>query len=407
MDALATWVFWLSASCLAYIYAGFPLVVAVVGRLRRRAVRKADVTPSVTLVIAAYNEEAVIADRLENALALDYPPDRLEILVAADGCSDGTDAIVSSFGARGVRLLSLPRRGKIPALEAAIAQATGDILVFSDANVMCRPLALRALVRNFADPTVGGVAGNVGYRLAEGCESSSRGESLYWDYDTRLKQLESDTGSVVSAHGALYAIRRSLHRPIGDAAVTDDFAISTQVVEQRYRLVFEPEALASEVAVPEAAREFGRRVRLMTRGLRGVALRRRLLNPFRFGFYALVLFSHKVQRRLAPVFLVLLAAATVWLAPGSRFYAAVTLGLAALVTLAAAGFVMRRTASGRSKLLYVPFYYCMANAACAAAIVQFILGRRVASWQPQRHAAVGRAESRPWRPASARRRSRA
>ena len=126
---------------------------------------------------------------------------------------------------------------------------------------MCHPGALRALARNFADPTVGGVAGRTAYRLEKGSESSSQGESLYWDYDTRLKQLESQTGSIVSAHGGLYAVRRSLYRPVSDSAVTDDFAISTEVVAQGYRLVFEPAALASEVAVPEAGREFRRRVR--------------------------------------------------------------------------------------------------------------------------------------------------
>jgi cellulose synthase/poly-beta-1,6-N-acetylglucosamine synthase-like glycosyltransferase len=390
MDQLAAWAFWLSAAGLAYVYAGFAGVVAVVGRLRRKVVRRAPVTPSVTLVIAAYNEEDIIAERLENALALDYPADRLEIIVAADGCTDDTDAIVRRYAGRNVRLLTLPRRGKIHALEAAVAHATGDVLVFSDANVMCHRMALRAMVRNFADPEVGGVAGHVVYRLEEGSESSSRGESLYWDYDTRLKQLESDAGSIVSAHGALYAIRRALYRPLDDTAVTDDFAISTQVVEQGYRLVFEPAALASEVAVPEAAREFGRRVRLMTRGLRGVVLRRRLLNPFRFGFYALVLFSHKVLRRLAPAFLLVLAASSAWLAPTAPFYAAAAAAQGMLYALAILGFALRRTRAGRLKALYIPFYYCMANAACALAIVHLLVGHRIASWQPQRHAAARR-----------------
>jgi cellulose synthase/poly-beta-1,6-N-acetylglucosamine synthase-like glycosyltransferase len=310
MHSAATWVFWLSVASLAYIYGGFAMLVGGVGWLRRRTVRAAAVTPRVSLIVAAHNEEAVIADRLDNALALDYPTDRFEILVAADGCTDGTEAIVERYADRGVHLLSLPRHGKLRALDAAVARATGEVLVFSDANIMCHAGALRALARNFADPAVGGVAGHTRYRQAEGSESSSEGESLYWDYDTWLKQLESYTGSVVSAHGGLYAIRRSLYRPVTDLAVTDDFAISTGVIEQGYRLVFEPEAQATEFAVPAAQREFRRRVRLMTRGLRGVLVRRRLLNPFRFGFYAVVLFSHKVLRRTAPLCLVALAVAS-------------------------------------------------------------------------------------------------
>jgi cellulose synthase/poly-beta-1,6-N-acetylglucosamine synthase-like glycosyltransferase len=385
MTGLAAWAFWISVACLLYVYAGFPLLVALVGWLRRREVRVAPVTPGVTLIIAAYNEEAVIGERLENALALDYPPERLQILVAADGCSDRTEAIARRYADRGVDVLSLPRQGKIRALNEAATRATGEILVFSDANIMCHPRALRALVRNFADPDVGGVAGHTGYRLEAGSESSSEGERLYWDYDTWLKRLESATGSIVSAHGGLYAVRRRLFQPIADSAVTDDFAISTAVVEQGYRLVFEPDARASEYAVPQAQREFRRRVRLMTRGLRGVVLRRSLLNPARFGFYAIVLFSHKVLRRLVPIPLIVIAATSASLASTHPFYLVAAAGQAAFYTLAAAGFVLRRAASGRLKLVYVPFYYCMANAACGVALVQLLRGRRIELWQPQRH----------------------
>jgi cellulose synthase/poly-beta-1,6-N-acetylglucosamine synthase-like glycosyltransferase len=249
MRTAAVWGFWLSIIYLVYVYAGFPALVAVVGTVKRRDVRKAPVTPTLTLVIAAYNEERVIASRLENALESDYPPDRLQILVASDGSTDATERIVGGYAGRGVQQLRLARRGKIHALDEAVRQAGGEILVFSDANTMCVPGALRALASNFADPAVGGVAGRTGYRLPTNGESSSRGECLYWDYDTRLKQLESLTGSVVSAHGGLYAIRRALYRPSPDPAVTDDFAISTTVVDQGFRLVFEPDACATEDAV--------------------------------------------------------------------------------------------------------------------------------------------------------------
>ena len=387
MNGVAAWAFWLSVAFLAYVYAGFPLLVALVGWLRRRGVRTAPVSPRVSLIIAAYNEEAVIGERLENALALDYPPDRLQVLVAADGCSDATEAVARKYADRGVEVLSLPRQGKIRALNAAAAAATGEVLVFSDANIMCHPHALRALVRNFGDPAVGGVAGHISYRLEEASESSGRGESLYWDYDTWLKRLESATGSIVSAHGGLYAVRRDLYRPVTDSAVTDDFAISTAVIEQGYRLVFEPAARGTEYAVPQAQREFRRRVRLMTRGLRGVILRHRLLNPARFGFYAVVLFSHKVLRRLVPVPLVVIAASSAYLAPTGPLYLAAAGAQALFYSLAALGFVLRRAASGHLKVVCVPFYYCMANAACGVALVELVRGRRIELWQPQRHQA--------------------
>jgi cellulose synthase/poly-beta-1,6-N-acetylglucosamine synthase-like glycosyltransferase len=205
------------------------------------------------------------------------------------------------------------------------------------------------------------------------------------DYDTWLKQLESRSGSIVSAQGALYAVRRNLYQPVMDLAVTDDFAISTAVVEQGYRLVFEPGARATEFAVPESGREFRRRVRLMTRGLRAVLLRRRLLNPMRFGFYSVVLFSHKVLRRLAWIPLFGLTLSSAYLAQSSAYYAGVITLLALFYTLAFLGFLLRRSSAGRKKFFYIPFYYCMANAASVVAVVQLLRRRRIELWQPQRH----------------------
>jgi cellulose synthase/poly-beta-1,6-N-acetylglucosamine synthase-like glycosyltransferase len=384
MSDAAVWVFWSSIAFLVYAYGGFVLLVGAVGLWLRRGVRKLPITPSVTLIIAAYNEEEVIAERLDNALALDYPRDRLQILVASDGSTDRTEEIVASYASQGVLLLALPRRGKIRTLNAAAARATGKILVFTDANIMCRPDTLRALVANFADPRVGGVAGHTTYTLDPGSESSSYGERLYWRYDTWLKKLESQTGSIVSAHGGLYAIRRVLFRPIPDGAVTDDFAISTSVIAEGYRLVFEPEALATEAAVPEAQREFRRRVRLMTRGLRGVFLRRRLLNPRRYGFYSVVLASHKLARRLVPVSLAIIAVASVAAWPHGLVYQAAVIGQALFYGMAAIGYLLRRSRAGRLKVLYIPFYYCMANVACSIAWVHALRGRRIEVWQPQR-----------------------
>jgi cellulose synthase/poly-beta-1,6-N-acetylglucosamine synthase-like glycosyltransferase len=381
--------FWLSLLALVYGYAGYPLLIAIVGKLRARVVRRAPVTPTMTLIIAAYNEETGIAERLENALAVDYPLAALDVLVASDGSSDATAAIVAGYAPRGVRLLELPRQGKIPALNEAVRHARGEILVFSDANIHFHPQALRALARNFADPEVGGVAGNSTYHLPAGGESSSRGEGLYWRYDSWLKEMESRTGSIVSAHGGLYAIRRDLYRPLVETAVTDDFAISTGVIVQGRRLVFDAEALAYELAIPEANREFRRKVRLMTRAWRSVALRRALLNPFRHGFYSVVLFSHKVLRRLLPLVLLVLLACSLLLAREGGVYLAAAVGQLLFYALAAFGFLARRARLGMLRAIYVPFYYCLANAAALVALAQFVAGTRIALWEPQRHAARG------------------
>ena len=377
--------FWLAVASVFYVYAGFPVLVVAVGWLRRREVNKKPITPSVSLIVAAYNEEESIGQRLENALALDYPAEALEIIVASDGSTDRTEAIVERYGDHCVRLLRLPRRGKIPAVNAAVAHASGSVLIFSDANSMYDRQALRKLVQNFADPEVGGVAGNTGYTIPPGSESSSRGEDLYWNYDTWLKQLESLSGSVVSAHGGMYAIRRELYVPISDPAVTDDFAISTAVIEQGWRLVFEREARSYEAAVPEAGREFQRRTRLMTRGLRGLLLRKRLLNPFRYGFYSLVLFSHKVLRRLLPVALLILCASSMALSSRGVLYSFAAAAQIVFYSAAGAGYLLRRTRLGQRKYLYIPFFYCLANAAALVAAAKLILGERIALWQPQRH----------------------
>ncbi len=375
-----------SLAFLAYAYVGFPMLVALVGTLRPRPVRKAEITPTVSLIIAAYNEEDAIAARLDNALQSDYPASCLEIIVASDGSTDATNRIVESYADRGVKLLTLPRRGKIHALDSAVGAASGDILVFSDANTMCETATLRLLVRSFADPAVGGVAGHTGYKVDRGSESSGLGERSYWTYDTWLKVLESRTGSIVSAHGGLYAIRRGLYQRSPDSAVTDDFALSTAVIAQGRRLVFEPEARAWESTVTQAQREFGRRVRLMTRGLRGVLMRRALLNPVRHGFYAVVLASHKLIRRLAPLALIACLVASLLLARQGPVYQLFALLQLTFYGMAIGGGLLRRTRLGRFRGLYMPFYFVMANAACLVALFEVCRGRRIEQWEPQRHA---------------------
>lgn len=389
MPDIALVVFWLALAMLFYVYAGFPLLVIAVGRLRNRRVRKEPITPTVSLIIPVWNEERTIAERLENALAQDYPAEALEIIVTSDGSDDRTEAIVAGYESRGVRLLRLPRRGKIYALKDAVAAAKGEILVFSDANSMYERDALRMLARNFADPEVGGVCGNQVYLKARKSDTSSQGERLYWSYDKWVKNMESLTGSIVSAHGAIYAIRRKLYRPPASAAVTDDFAISTVVVEQGYRLVFESEAIAYEEPVPAASREFGRKVRIMNRGLRSVILRKRLLNPFRHGFYSLELFSHKVLRRLVPFFLLVLLVGSALSSPRSDFYLVAAVAQTSFYVMAGVGYLLRHHRLGRLKILYVPFFYCLANAAALIAIIKLVRGSRVELWQPQRQGSTG------------------
>lgn len=380
-----TVVFWTLVAGVVYAYFGYPLTVAVAGLLLDRRVRKASVTPRVSVIIAAFNEAEEIAARVRNVLDSRYPQDRLEVVVASDGSTDDTVAIASRFDPARVQVLDLARRGKAAALADGAGHATGEILVFTDANTMFDPDALTMLAQNFADPDVGGVAGRTEYVVAHDAESAGRGEDLYWRYDSWLKSLETKTGSVVSAHGGMYAVRRSLFRPVENPAVTDDFAISTAVVAQGKRLVFERGAVGRERTMVESGSEFQRRVRLMTRGLTGVLLRRRLLNPFRYGFYAIALASRKVLRRLIPLAFPPLALVALLLAPTSTFFAALAAASVAFVVLACAGWALRAAPLGKHPLFYIPFFFCLANLASVLALSNVLRGLRIERWTPQRH----------------------
>ncbi len=325
--------FWLAGALVGWTYAGFPALVVLRARLRPRPHARADITPSVSVVIAAHDEEASIGERVDNLLALDYPADCLEIVIASDGSTDGTAATAARRGDPRVRVLDLPRVGKAAALNSAVEASKGSIIVFSDANTTFASDAVRVLVRSFADDEVGGVAGNQVYGSdspeAHRATAAGVGERRYWDMDRLVKLAESRGGNVISATGAIYAVRRELFRPVPDG-VTDDFVTSTQVVRQGRRLVFEPDAVAVEPVAGAGSREYGRKVRIMTRGLRGVATARELLDPRRSGFYALQLLTHKVLRRMVVVPLLVVAAVTPSLWNEGVIYRVAAVGQAAV-----------------------------------------------------------------------------
>jgi cellulose synthase/poly-beta-1,6-N-acetylglucosamine synthase-like glycosyltransferase len=381
--------FWSAAGVLAYTYLLFPLLVLLRGVLRPRPYHSAEITPSVTLVISAHNEAASIGEKLENLLSLDYPDDRLEVVIASDGSDDGTDEIVRGYAERGVRLVSLPRVGKAAALNAAVAAAAGEVLVFSDANSIYAPDALRALVRPLADPSVGGVAGDQRYLSRDGADAISAGELRYWDLDRLLKTAESRGGSTISATGAIYALRRSLFQPV-PPGVTDDFFTSTGAIAQGYRLVFAPDAVAYEPVAKTTEVEWGRKVRVMTRGLRAVLMRRELFDSRRHGFYAVQLLTHKVLRRTMVFPLALAAATSLFLWPRGRIYRAAALAQATLYGLGAVGMLLRDRPLGRRKIVMLPAFFCFVNAASLQAVLNVVRGRRIDRWEPQRTAQVER-----------------
>lgn len=371
--------FWCSFGLIAGAYIGFPLLVVARGMLMRQSYWVGDIEPPVSVVIAAHNEADSIGAKLENVLSLDYPADRLEVLVASDGSTDETESIVRSVGDPRVRLLALPRRGKAAALNLAVAASSGEILIFSDANSMFASNAIRRLVAPFDDERVGGVAGDQRYLKSPDGE----GERAYWSLDRLMKRFQSEAGNVISATGAIYAIRRELFQDVPEG-VTDDFVTSTRVIRQGYRLVFAEDAVAYEPVAKSTNVEFGRKVRVMTRGLMSVLVMRDLLSPFRFGFYSLQLFAHKVLRRLMVFPLIVLLATSCFLWPHGSIYQLAVVCQLLLYGCAVLGLLLARTRVGRAKPLAFPFYFCMVNIAAFVATVKVLSGQRVVLWEPQR-----------------------
>jgi cellulose synthase/poly-beta-1,6-N-acetylglucosamine synthase-like glycosyltransferase len=326
-----------------------------------------------------YNEQAVIERKIRNALALDYPREQLEVLILSDGCTDDTCAIAGRFDE--VRVIELPRGGKAAALNRGAAEARGEILVFTDANVELAKDALRVMARSFADESVGGVSGKKTYVVRNGADTTEVGENLYWRWDQWQKTLESAIGSIFAADGTLYAVRRSLYVPIHDPAQADDIAISARVVLQGRRLVFDPHAVAYEDAPAEGAAELRRKIRVTNHSVRA------LLNLgsalWTSGFYSVELLSHKLVRHLIPFFLLVVALSSLWLARTSSLFRLIVAAQAVFYLFAIIGALLRRHRSGALRIFSVPYYFCLVNAAAFLGVLSIARGARVREWSPR------------------------
>ncbi len=382
LTSIAKTIFWLSAAALFYTYVGYPLLVALVSTIRPRTRQRGALEPTVSIIITAYNEERDLAAKLENTLALDYPRELLEIIVASDCSSDRTDEIAQEFASRGVQLYRQPQRlGKTTAQNAAVERARGEILLFSDATTMYRPDVLRAMMPNFLDPTVGCVAGRLIY--VDPTESSvGRGAVSYWSYETFLKKHESRACSLIGASGCLYAVRRSAYLPLYPEA-HGDFIIATKMIQQGLCTVFEPEAVCTEETNRRIDNELKMRVRVITQTFTDLWRHRSMLNPFRSGFYAVQLLSHKVMRYLVPFFLMVLLAASAILSPGSLFYRMLLAAQVAGYACATLALVLERVGI-RSRLLAFPQYFVLTNLASVIAVYKLLRGERYARWEPIR-----------------------
>lgn len=389
---MAGMIFWLCFVLVVYVYAGYPILVWLLARLRPKPPAYRPETPSLTLLIAAYNEEGCIAAKLENSLSLDYPSDRLQILVAADGSDDQTAEIVRSFAARGVELSYEPeRRGKMSAINRAMPLARGEIVVFSDANNLYAPDTLREMVLPFSDPTVGGVSGSK--MIVKDGDPLSSSEGLYWKYESFIKRQESRLGSCTSAPGEILAIRRSLFRPVPAQIINDDFATALNIFRQDRRLIYAPRACSYEAVSATSRDEAARRSRISAGRFQLMAASADLL-PWRKPLLVWQIISHKYLRVWVPLAMAGAAlanlAAVIWPARGSGWHALLRLAPPLGVAVLALQIIFYLTGwLGSSiklkgwpgKLLYLPAYLLNSNLAALAGFVRFLTRRQTPLWQ--------------------------
>ena len=378
-----TLAFWTAAGLVLYTYLGYPLLlwVLTLGRRRRERGSGPPEPPSVSLIVTAYNEQAVLRDKLENTFALEYPAGRLQVVVVSDGSTDGTDEVARSYEGRPgyLFLRQDPNAGKTAAQNAAVRAATGDVLVFSDANSMYAPDALQQLVMSLAEG-VGCVCGELRYTNPERA-GAGEGEGYYWRYEQFLKRLESRLGALVGANGSIYAVRRELFEEL-DPRIISDFILPIRLRRRGHRVVYAPGAVAEEESGRGFGEELRRRRRIVARSLYGLWREAGALNPFAHPLLAFQILSHKVVRWLVPVLLlVLLAAGAAAAAEGVEPYGkllAAQLGLYGLALLG--GLFPRRC--GRLTLFYLPAYFCAINIGALLGLLGALRGERHTVWEP-------------------------
>jgi glycosyltransferase involved in cell wall biosynthesis len=372
-------VFWGSVFLVFHAYFGYPLSLGVLSLVKNKKVRKADFLPRVTLIIAACNEEKRIREKLENTLELDYPRDLLRVIVASDGSTDNTNAIVKEYTGHGIELLAIPeRRGKENAQKEAVARADGDVIVFSDTSTLIQPDGLKKITANFADPSVGCVS-SVDRVL--GNNGKPCGEGFYVRYEMWLRRMESKVNSLVGLSGSFFAARKEVCRDFsGD--MQSDFRTVLNSMKLGLRGVDDPEAVGFYPDIADNKKEFHRKVRTVLRGQTVFFRNLEFLNFFRYGLFSYQYFCHKLLRWLVPVFLAAVLLSNMLLVFDSWFYAFAFLGQSAFYGIAVWGW-SRDVEPGRA-LLKIPFYFLTVNAAILAAWWHYLRGNRMVMWTPSR-----------------------
>jgi len=367
---------------LFYVYLGYPILVFLFSIIKNTKVKKGAHKAHVTILIAAYNEEASIESTLKNKLALDYPKEKLEIIVISDGSTDKTDEIIKQYKRQGVRLLRQePRAGKTSALNTAVPKAKGNILVFSDANSLYATDALNKLVQNFSDPNVGYVTGKMLYTNSDGTTIGD-GCTNYMKYENLLRHFETKLGSIVGVDGGIDAVRKALYQPMNPDQLPD-FVLPLKVVEQGYRVVYEPEAILKEASLKSSKDEYKMRVRVSLRALWALWDMRHLIAIKAPKLFAWELFSHKWLRYLSFIFLIGLYLSNLYLWNQGLYFKILFL-LQNIFYISALCSLILENRGQRSRILYLPYYFNLINLAAAHAFIKFLLRQKQVMWTPRK-----------------------
>ena len=380
-EGLAELLFWAALVGMAYAYLGYPLFLLVLSKFRTRPVRRAHIAPDVTLIIAAHNEERCIREKLDNTLSLEYPCDKLQVIVASDGSDDRTNEIVLDYERHGVELVATScRTGKEFAQRKAIEYAKGEILVFTDSSIILGKSALTTLVSNFFDSSVGCVSCEDSLTKADDQVS---GESLYTRYEMWVRRLESQVGSIVGLSGFCFAARSKLCQKWADDLASDFFLLLT-VVKSGYRGTSDPHTLGHYRTAPSMRREFRRKVRTVLRGITVLMANRDILNPFRYGLFAVQVLSHKLLKWLVPAFLFVMLMTNLLLVGQSTVYAVLGLLQGVFYGTAVCGIAVGRF--NRMLAVRAASFFLISNYSIAWAWFKYLKGERIILWEPTRRA---------------------
>ena len=394
-------VFWISLIIVFYTFIGYGLILWCLVKLKSLFVRKKEVTiledsqlPAVTFVVAAYNEQDFIVEKLRNTLALDYPQEKLNVFFVTDGSDDKTPSLIEQFfntlnpnansneDSR-YRLFHQPeRRGKIAAVERVIPFVSTSIIIFSDANTLVNKMAIRKMVAYYQDPKVGAVAGEKRINMEQVDDASSSGEGFYWKYESTLKKLDAALYSVVGAAGELFSIRTQLHESIPADTIIEDFYITLKITQHGYKVAYAPEAYAVEHASLSVQEELKRKIRIAAGGLQAIYRLSPLLNIFKYGWLSFQYISHRVLRwTLAPLCMVLLIITNLQLAlTGDQFYLWTLIGQLMFYLLALIGYWLERKKI-KVKILFIPYYFCVMNYAVYAGFLRIVSGNQTVLWE--------------------------